>query len=180
MNLRRLPHSLRQPAASVSSACSACRRACSSLVRAALVRRRRPSAASPPRIALAERIAHTDDALPIIARGASARAQLDFLALFNPEVIAAEPAVPPPRPHRGEIRNRTTLAAPLQRNPGRPRRRGAVHRRRTHVDPERPGRRARADGTRARDLQRDNTPVQWLNINVASYHGIYRAACRSR
>jgi mannose-6-phosphate isomerase-like protein (cupin superfamily) len=133
-----------------------------------------PSAAPPSRLALADRIAHTDPARyrssPAIHGGAGA---LDFFPLFNTDAIDANlqflhRGVIPPKSGIGEhfhnyceemfvildgeaqftVDGRTsTLKGPA----GAPARMGHAH--------------AIYNAT--------DTPVQWLNINVAWFHGIY-------
>ena len=133
-----------------------------------------PSAASPPRIALAERIAHTDPtryrSSPAVHGGAG---KLDFFALFNPDAIDANLQFL----HRGVIEAKSGIGqhfhnyceemfvildgeaqftvdgrtSTLKGPAGAPARMGHAH--------------AIYNAT--------DTPVQWLNINVASFHGIY-------
>ena len=88
-----------------------------------------PSAANPPRLALAERIAHTDPArYRPSPRCTAAQAQVNFFALFNGECHRREPLVPAPRRHPAEIRHRAALPQLLRGDVRHPRRRGAVHR----------------------------------------------------
>ena len=65
-----------------------------------------------------------------------------------------EPAVPASRRDPAEVGHRPALSQLLRGDVRHPRRRGAVHGRRPHLDAERPGRRAGAHGARARHLQR--------------------------
>src|SRR5580765_5621975 len=133
-----------------------------------------PSAANPPRLALAERIAHTDPARyrssPAVHGGAG---KIDFFALFNTEAIDANlqflhRGVIEPKSGIGQhfhnyceemfvildgeaqftVDGRTsTLKAPA----GAPARMGHSH----------------------AIYNAPDKPVQWLNINVASFRGIY-------
>ena len=133
-----------------------------------------PSAANPPRLALAERIAHTDPARyrssPAVHGGPG---KVDFFALFNTEAIDANlqflhRGVIEPKSGIGQhfhnyceemfvildgeaqftVDGRTSI---LKGPAGAPARMGHAH--------------AIYNAT--------DTPVQWLNINVASFHGIY-------
>ncbi len=133
-----------------------------------------PSAANPPRLALAERIAHTDPARyrssPAVHGGPGT---VDFFALFNTEAIDANlqflhRGVIEPKSGIGQhfhnyceemfvildgeaqftVDGRTSI---LKGPAGAPARMGHAH--------------AIYNAT--------DTPVQWLNINVAWFHGIY-------
>jgi mannose-6-phosphate isomerase-like protein (cupin superfamily) len=133
-----------------------------------------PSAANPLRLALAERIAHTDPARyrssPAVHGGPGT---VDFFALFNTEAIDANLQFL----HRGVIEPKSGIGqhfhnyceemfvildgeaqftvdgrtSTLKSPAGAPARMGHAH--------------AIYNAT--------DTPVQWLNINVASFHGIY-------
>src|SRR3954451_1907519 len=133
-----------------------------------------PSPANPPRLALAERIAHTDPARyrssPAVHGGPG---KVDFFALFNAEAIDANLQFL----HRGVIEPKSGIGqhfhnyceemfvildgeaqftvdgrtSTLKGPAGAPARMGHAH--------------AIYNAT--------DTPVQWLNINVASFHGIY-------
>src|SRR3954470_1782644 len=133
-----------------------------------------PAAANPPRLALSDRIAHTDPAryrsAPSVHGGAGT---LDFFALFNADVIDANLQFL----HRGVIRPKSGIGqhfhnyceemfvildgeaqftidgrtSTLKGPAGAPSRMGHSH--------------AIYNAT--------DKPVQWLNINVASFRGIY-------
>jgi mannose-6-phosphate isomerase-like protein (cupin superfamily) len=133
-----------------------------------------PPAATPPRLALAQRIAHTDPARyrssPAVHGGPG---KVDFFALFNTDAIDANLQFL----HRGVIEPKSGIGqhfhnyceemfvildgeaqftvdgrtSRLKGPAGAPARMGHAH--------------AIYNAT--------DTPVQWLNINVASFHGIY-------
>ena len=92
--------------------------------------------------------------LPVVAARARRRGHAGLLRAVQRRRHRREPPVPASRRDPAEIGDRPSLPQLLRRDVRDPRRRGAVHGRRTHVDAEGTGRRAGAHGALARHLQR--------------------------
>ena len=110
--------------------------------------------ASPQKLPLAERIAHTvPGEVSRVSECARRPGSARLHGALQRDGSRHEPVLPAPGHHPAEERHRRALPQSVRRDVRHLRRRSAVHDRRPHVGAERTGRRARPHGALARHLQ---------------------------